>query len=88
VSGRLAVDRHSRKKLNAVVLRRLILPRPGEEGIPGLAVFRFNASETGARRRGWDVDQVLAGWALDLAAGELWFASKMLLAVGALEFEF
>jgi hypothetical protein len=44
--------------------------------------------ETGARRRIWDADEVVAGRALDLPAGELRLALQRLVAVGTVEFEF
>jgi hypothetical protein len=55
---------------------------------PGLAGFRLDLGETGAWRRIRDADEDIAGRALDLPAGELWFALQRLVAVGTVKFEF
>jgi hypothetical protein len=45
-------------------------------------------SETSARRRIGDADEVVAGRALNLPAGELRFTFQRLVAVGTIKFEF
>lgn len=55
---------------------------------PGLALFRLDVGETGARRRIGDADEVVAAGALNLPAGELRFAFQRLIAVGTIKFEF
>jgi hypothetical protein len=57
-------------------------------GIPRLAGFRFDVGKPHAGRRIGDANQVLAGGALNLPAGELGFALQRLVAVGTVEFEF
>jgi len=55
---------------------------------PGLAGFRLNLSKTHASRWIRDADEMLAGRALNLATGELRFATQRLIAVGTVKFEF
>jgi hypothetical protein len=55
---------------------------------PGLAGFRLDVGEAGARWRIGNADEHVAGGTLNLPAGELWFALQRLVAVGAIEFEF
>ena len=55
---------------------------------PGLAGFRRHMGEPGARRRIGNADEVLAGRALNLPAGELRFALQRLVAVRTVELEF
>jgi len=55
---------------------------------PGLAGFRLDVGETGARRRTGDADEMLAGWALNLPAGVARVALQRLITVGTVEFEF
>ena len=59
----------------------------GHEGVPGFAALAGHARETGARRRIGNVDQVIAGRALDLPSGMLHAAFQMLLAMRAFKFE-
>ena len=40
-------------------------------GVPGAAGLRLDLGETGARRRIGNADEMIAGRALDLPAGEL-----------------
>ncbi len=54
---------------------------------PRLADFRLNVRKPGARRRIGNANQVIAGRALNLPAGELRFAFQRLIAVGTVEFE-
>jgi hypothetical protein len=67
-------------KSRLVALRRMRVP-----SAPG---FRLDVGETGSRRRIGDADQMLAGWALNLPPGELWFATQRLIAVGTIKLEF
>jgi len=55
---------------------------------PGLAMFRLDVSEAGARWRIGDADEMVACWALNLPAGELRFTFQRLVAVGTIKFEF
>jgi hypothetical protein len=55
---------------------------------PRLAGFRRDLRETHARGRIGNADQVLAGGALNLSAGEMRFALQRLVTVGTIEFEF
>ena len=55
---------------------------------PGLAVFRLDVGETGARWRIGDADEDLTGRALNLPAGKLRLALQRLIAVGTVKFEF
>ena len=55
---------------------------------PSLTAFRLHMSESSTRRRIRDADEMLAGRALNLSAGELGFALQRLVAVGTIEFEF
>ncbi len=51
-------------------------------------MLRLDVGETRTRRRIGDADEVVAGGALNLAAGELRFAFQRLVAVGTIKFEF
>jgi hypothetical protein len=55
---------------------------------PGLAVFRLDVGETGARRWIGDANEMLAGRTLNLPPGELGFALQRLVAMGTIKFEF
>jgi hypothetical protein len=55
---------------------------------PGLAGFRLDVGEAGARRRIGNADEVIAGRALDLPAGVTRVALQRLVAVRTVEFEF
>jgi hypothetical protein len=55
---------------------------------PGLARFRLDVSETGARRRVRDADQMVAGGTLNLPAGMARIALQRLVAMGTIKFEF
>jgi hypothetical protein len=55
---------------------------------PSLAVFRLDVGEAGASRWIGNADEVAAGRALNLPAGELRFALQRLVAVGTVKFEF
>jgi len=56
--------------------------------VPGASGLRLHMGETGARRRIGDADEMVAGRALNLAAGKLRLALQRLVAVGTIEFEF
>lgn len=60
----------------------------GHEGVPGFAALAGNSCETGARRWIGNVDQVIAGRALDLSSGMLDGALQVLRAMRAFKFEF
>jgi len=62
--------------------------RAWHEGIPGLAALARDVCKAKARRRTGNVNQMIARRALDLASGKLHFTLQMLLAMGALKFEF
>jgi len=55
---------------------------------PGLAGFRLNVGESGARRRVRNPDEMVAGRTLDLTTGMAGFTLQRLIAVGAVEFKF
>jgi hypothetical protein len=54
---------------------------------PGLAGLRIDMSETGARRRTGNTDEVLASWTLNLPASVARVALQRLIAVGAVKLE-
>jgi hypothetical protein len=56
--------------------------------VPSATGFRLDVSETGARRRIGDADEMLAGRALDLASGMARVARERLIAVRTVEFKF
>ena len=56
--------------------------------VPRAAGFRLHVGETGARRRIRNANEVLAGRALNLAAGVAGIARQWLITMGTIEFEF
>jgi hypothetical protein len=60
----------------------------GRMRVPSAAGFRLDVGETGAGRRIGDADEMLAGWALDLASGMARVARERLITVRTVEFEF
>jgi hypothetical protein len=56
--------------------------------VPSAAGFRLDVGETGARRRIWNANEVVAGRAFNLATSVTRVAFQRLIAVGTIEFEF
>jgi hypothetical protein len=56
--------------------------------VPGASGLRLHLGKTHARWRIGNADEMLAGRALNLPSGELWFATQRLITVGTIEFEF
>ena len=54
-------------------------------GGPGLA--GFGLVERRFARNVWDVDKMIAAWALDLSPGKLFITGQTLVTMGALKFE-
>jgi len=54
---------------------------------PSLARFGLDLREAGARRRIGDAEEMVAGRALNLPAGELRFEFQRLITVGTIKFE-
>ena len=59
----------------------------GQKRVPGLSALAGYSREPGARRRVGNIDQVIAGRALDLTSGMLDGALQVLLAMRAFKFE-
>ena len=59
----------------------------GQMRVPGVAGFRLHVGEPGARWGIGNADEMLAGRALNFAAGKLFIALEMLLALRAGKFE-
>src|SRR5438552_5019801 len=57
------------------------------KGIPGATALARHTGKTGPRRRVGDVDEVIAGWALNLSPSKLHLTLQMLLAMWAFKFE-
>ncbi len=56
--------------------------------VPGASGLRLDVGKAGARRWIGNADEMLAGRALNLPPGELWFATQRLIAVGTIKLEF
>ena len=60
----------------------------GYLGVPDVAGYGLDVHKSHARRGIGNANEVPAGRALDLPAGELWLALKRSIAMRAIEFEF